>query len=72
MPEPASSKTFYSISMLTDTAKLKSEARATKETYSLKGYHFDVALKKITDQNNFSEVCSFCSLLRFPLHSDLF
>lgn len=54
MSESASTKTCYSISMLTDTAKLKSEGRATKETYSLKGYHFDVALKKITDQNNFS------------------
>lgn len=54
MPETASSKTFLSMSMLTDIAKLKSEARAIKETYRLKCYHFDVAFKKITDQNNFS------------------
>lgn len=61
--ETASSKTFLIISMLTDIAKLKSEARAIKETYILKCHHFDVALKKIADQNNFSEVCSFCALL---------
>lgn len=54
MPETASSKTFLSVSMLTDIAKLKSEARAIKETYILKCYHFDVAIKKIADQNNFS------------------
>lgn len=54
MPETASSKTFLSVSMLIGTAKLKLKARAIKETYSLKCYGFDVALKKITDQNNFS------------------